>query len=158
MINPIYASLFPKREPDPIWNAYADKMYKQINQLFEAGKLLDAYILTIQGRIEYCSKPRKPGNKAFVSWIINSTFVMLQETYPDFPYLLALCWMNPTIESLVEIHGCLTAMRGGCYVPMSQQTKMEIKNQFYVYSKKIEGDPSIIFGESDNDLNDSLRN
>jgi hypothetical protein len=59
---------------------------------------------------------------------------------------------------LIETLGCLTAMKSGCYTSMSDSTKLEIKNQFYAYCTRIEADPTLIFGEPENDLTDCIRN
>jgi hypothetical protein len=129
-----FADLFPAFEPDPIWNDHAKQLDHQISTLFESGNLLDAFILAIKGQIEYCSVKRKPGNDTFCLWFVEKEFIRLRESYSDFRYIYILCRRYPnnySVAFLTEVLYCLTSMRRGVYTPMSQQTKIEIQQNYY---------------------------
>lgn len=141
--------LFPDEYPNPIWNAHFEEVNFQIRQLFKAGKLLDAFILTIQGQMEFYTFERPPGNSCFTHWVLEIDFLRLVKTYPDFRYIYAQCRQyRPTQEMLDH----LISMREGKHLPLTQEQKTEIQQRFY--NEVLQGERHIdrfieIFGDED---------
>jgi hypothetical protein len=125
-----FAELFPERFPDPIWNAHAEQLNNQIKQLFDSGKLLDAYILVFKSSIEYFSKPRKPGNLDFRRWLIQEEFLQLTAIHDDIRYIYGLSlvyYAEPTLDFLIGIVSDLTNLKDECYHPLSDAERLYLR-------------------------------